>query len=453
MKLVLRTKSKEGKHPLYFKLNIGGTGRWFRLGISVDVSEWNEASQSERKLSNYLKKEGINKKTALIEDAIVDMRRHHRLTKENLEDAIGNIVLADKREELIRVEKLKEDIERRKNSNVKTFIIEYCRKIETGEARTIHKGKYAKYSIRNWKQFKRVFLNFYDSTPFSWDDINEMLVNRYIYYLEDIGYMSETIYKYVSQFKTLVNAAERQGLHTNHIAASLLKSPPIKEEDKAKKIYLTKEELTALYEMPLDGFSEEVRDVFLIGCFTALRFSDYGRIEKSCIGFTTKGTKVIRITQEKTGGTVVIPIMDERLETLLKKYDYNVPTLCDQSLNRAIKEICKQLSETVPTLKKKERTKLTLMERRAEEAARKEGVELFEYDEQGYPLKKRWEMVASHTARRSCITNMYLSKKFTVPQMMSISGHKTEAMFYKYVKLSLDEYADNVASVACDGLF
>ena len=35
----------------------------------------------------------------------------------------------------------------------------------------------------------------------------------------------------------------------------------------------------------------------------------------------------------------------------------------------------------------------------------------------------------------------------------SVSGHKTETMFYKYVKLSLDEYADNVASAAVDGLF
>ena len=48
---------------------------------------------------------------------------------------------------------------------------------------------------------------------------------------------------------------------------------------------------------------------------------------------------------------------------------------------------------------------------------------------------------------------MYLSQKFTVPQMMSVSGHKTETMFYKYVKLSLDEYADSVASAAVDGLF
>ena len=118
---------------------------------------------------------------------------------------------------------------------------------------------------------------------------------------------------------------------------------------------MTKEELSALYDMPLDGFEEQVRDIFLIGCFTALRYSDYSWIKKENIGTTHKGTKVIRIKQEKTAGTVVIPILDERLETLLKKYDYNVPEVLDQSLNRTIKEICKRLSVTVPSLGKKER--------------------------------------------------------------------------------------------------
>lgn len=49
--------------------------------------------------------------------------------------------------------------------------------------------------------------------------------------------------------------------------------------------------------------------------------------------------------------------------------------------------------------------------------------------------------------------NFPLSKKFTKQQMMSVSGHKTPEMFNRYVKLSLDEVADNVASAACDGLF
>lgn len=453
MKLMIRTKSKEGSAPLYTKLMVEGKGRWICLPIVVDINEWVEAAQSERKLNNYLIKKGINKKVALIEDSIKDMKRHHRFTKENLEKSIEDIMLADKREALKRAEQLGKEAEDRKKHNVKNFVVEHIRKIESGEVRTAKKEKYAKESIKNWQQFRRVFLDFYRIRPFEWDDINETLADRYISYLESIGYMKYTLDKHISLFKTIVGVAERQGLHNNHLAASYLKSPQIREEDKAKEIYLTKDELSALYEMPLEGFEEQVRDVFLIGCFTAMRFSDYSRIKKENIGFTNSGTKVIRIKQEKTAGTVVIPILDERLETLLKKYDYNVPEVLDQSLNRTIKEICKRLSETVSSLGKEERTVLNLKERRSEMEARKKGIELFKYDEQGFPIRPRWELVASHTARRSCITNMYLSKKFSVQQMMSVSGHKTETMFYKYVKLSLDEYADSVASAAVDGLF
>lgn len=453
MKLVLRTKSKEGKHPLYFKMYVKEGVSWFKLGISVDVNEWNEASQSERKMTNYLNRKGISKKIALIDDAVADMRRHHRLTKENLNISIEKIVLSDKREQLKHIEDLNKEIEDKRKSNVKNFVVSYVDRIISGDARTSKGERYTKLSCKNWKQFKRIFLDFYTIHPFTWDDINKTLVDTYISYLEGLGYMRYTINKNIKNFRTLVGIAECEGLHNNHIARGKLQSPTVREQDKAKEIYLTTEELSALYEMPLEGFYDTVRDVFLIGCFTALRFSDYCGIEESDIGYTASGTKVIRLLQKKTGAPVVIPIMDDRLETLLKKYDYNVPNLWGESLNRAIKKICKKLSETVPSLAKKERTLLKLGERRAEEKAKKDGKTLYEYDEKGFPLKHKWELVSSHTARRSCITNMVLSKKFTIQQMMSVSGHKSQDIFNKYVKLSLDDVADTVASSARDGLF
>ena len=54
-------------------------------------------------------------------------------------------------------------------------------------------------------------------------------------------------------------------------------------------------------------------------------------------------------------------------------------------------------------------------------------------------------MLSSHTARRSGITNLYLSGNFDTYQMMSISGHKDEKTFYEYIKLSSDEVADSIA--------
>ena len=100
-----------------------------------------------------------------------------------------------------------------------------------------------------------------------------------------------------------------------------------------------------------------------------------------------------------------------------------------------------------------ERTLLTLPEKRMEENARKKGQELFEYDEEGFPIKERWEMVSLHTARRTFITNVYLSGKFSVEFMMKLSGHTKYDTFKRYVRLSLDEYADDIAKSAENCLF
>jgi len=47
--------------------------------------------------------------------------------------------------------------------------------------------------------------------------------------------------------------------------------------------------------------------------------------------------------------------------------------------------------------------------------------------------------VTSHNARRTGINNMYLSHKYTILQMMQVSGHKTQKTFMDYIKLSSDE--------------
>ena len=47
----------------------------------------------------------------------------------------------------------------------------------------------------------------------------------------------------------------------------------------------------------------------------------------------------------------------------------------------------------------------------------------------------------------SGITNMYLSHKFTIVQMMHVSGHKTQKTFMDYIKLSSEEIADEINAI------
>ena len=104
--------------------------------------------------------------------------------------------------------------------------------------------------------------------------------------------------------------------------------------------------------MPLTGKQDEVRDIFLVGCYTCQRVSDYNDIDKDCFTTTAKGTPVIRLVQKKTRKKVKIPIMNPNLRAICEKYAYNLPSVVDVILNRYIKDILKRLSETVPSLGK-----------------------------------------------------------------------------------------------------
>lgn len=98
-------------------------------------------------------------------------------------------------------------------------------------------------------------------------------------------------------------------------------------------VYLTEEEIDRLYNLDLSGKGNEhlelARDVFLVGCWTALRYSDYSRINKDHITTTGKGVKVIRIKTQKTGEPLDIPIRPE-LDDILSKYDYTLPKTHEQ---------------------------------------------------------------------------------------------------------------------------
>ena len=76
-----------------------------------------------------------------------------------------------------------------------------------------------------------------------------------------------------------------------------------------------------------------------------------------------------------------------------------------------------------------------------------EGTMSFEKNSKGEYLVTRANSVTTHTARRSGITNMYLSHKFTIVQMMHVSGHKTQKTFMDYIKLSSEEIADEINAI------
>lgn len=468
----LRTKKEKGTASVYLrvqkrnpKLNILICSK-----VSVDIQQWDKVTQDVAKWNDYCKtQDGRKVKETLdsISSAIDNLISQGIYDKARIDEVVEDVVFREERErqriqeeeerqEQERLRQIKEQEEEARKADVILFLENFLEGIKNGRIKNKAEN-YTPNTCKVWSNFLGILKRFIQIYPFTWKDINKALADRFVSFMEKNGYMVTSINKYIICFKAMIQNAMDQELHNNPIALRAFSKKKIQETDKAKEIYLTKAELQALYEMPLEGLKDKVRDVFLVGCYTCQRFSDYARLEKENFTTTAKGTKVVRIVQEKTGNDVVIPILNDNLLHIAEKYGYDIPKVNDVILNRYIKQILKELSSTVPSLARKERTLLTMKEREKE----KQGLVSFERDNKGNVIKPRYELVSSHTARRSGITNLYLSGNFDTYQMMSISGHKDEKTFYEYIKLSSDEVADSIAkkmderkeAISGDGLF
>lgn len=344
------------------------------------------------------------------------------------------------KEEQVRLIKEGIDAERAKIWN---FLNRFCEEIKSGNRLNGH-NRYAPGTVKAWFSFRKLYDQFDRKHRFTWYQIDRAFVTKFFVFMEKNDYMVSAQNKYLVDLRAIVNYAYLDGIHDNDRAMQYFSKKKIEDDDKAIEIYLTETELQALYEMPLSGKQDEVRDIFLVGCYTCQRVSDYNDIDKDCFTTTAKGTPVIRLIQKKTRNEVKIPIMNPNLKAICEKYSYNLPSVVDVILNRYIKDILKKLSETTPSLGKKVTTKLTMKQKQLEENDKL----VVERNEKGEVIMPRYNCVTTHTARRSGITNMYLTHKYTIIQMMHVSGHKTQKTFMDYIKLSSDEIADEIDAIA-----
>lgn len=156
-----------------------------------------------------------------------------------------------------------------------------------------------------------------------------------------------------------------------------------------------------------------VRNKFLIGGCTALRVSDYNRLNECNVS-----SEFVRIKPQKVGEEdVVIPMHWMMKEILESGFDISTP-ISDQKINEHIKEICHLAGIT-----------------QLVQITRNEGGKKVPY------TFKKYELVTTHTCRRSGATNMY---KAGIPTLsiMKITGHKSERDFLKYIKISAEENAE-----------
>ena len=235
--------------------------------------------------------------------------------------------------------------------------------------------------------------------------------------IKEPGLALNTIGKKVQTLKIFLNAATDEGVNENRQYKSH-RFTAVKEE--SESIYLTEQEIESIYKLDLsnDKSLERVRDLFIIGCWTGLRYSDWNQVQSKDIidGF-------LELKQSKTGGAVVIPI-HSTVEAIIDKYNGDLPpVISNQKFNQALKKIAEQ-SE----INEKVHKGITKGGQRISKSYYKH------------------ELVSTHTARRSFATNLYKAGISTL-MIMAITGHKTETAFLKYIKVTNREHAEKLQSI------
>jgi len=231
----------------------------------------------------------------------------------------------------------------------------------------------------------------------------------------EMPYSLNNIAKHIDNFRQFLRAANSSKIQFDTDVLDNKKFSPVREA--ADNIYLNEQELAVIASLNLSNSPrlDKARDLFLIGCYTGLRISDYNNIKPHNI----KG-ETIDIYQSKTGKRVKIPILPT-VKLILEKYNGSTPPkISDQKLNEYIKEVCCIAGIKEQTEKQRTRG-----------------------GSKNVSVLEKWQMVSSHTARRSYATNM-TKRGLPIQTIMKITGHTKESTFLKYVKLSADEHAEIV---------
>lgn len=245
------------------------------------------------------------------------------------------------------------------------------------------------------------------------NSVTSEFLDDFIVYLEEQGLRHNTIVGYILKIQSLVRRASQY-----NYAVDLTYDETDLKCEPTNAVFLSMNEITRIYyykfiRQDKRKAKERIRDMFVLGCLTALRYSDYSRLTSQNLI-----DNYIVIRTKKTNVDVKVPAHDY-VKEIFAKYGGFVPGgLCIQYFNKYLKVIMKEIGLDDPVT--------------------------FSYTKGGKLItitREKWEFISSHTARRSAATNMYLTGRMKTFEIMKLTGHRSEQNFFRYIRLTGDDTA------------
>lgn len=482
---VLRSIKTKGTSKLSCQVRGEGLALMVSTPIKVDVIAWRKAHHagaSKSALKNYnASAEGVRvaSQIAIAEGQVIAAVDEGVKDGKTIAKRIANALILDD------AKKTAAEAERLQESCVLPYIDNFIANMEKGMVKTSKKKDFDP-STQNYYKNMRKYLgeSIKEDATLTFNDLNADIVDNFIKWMEDANIMRSTQKNILACVAAITRRAWNAGLlEPSKVGVlDLWKMPnPNKEEVKAE-IALSEEEVNALWEYSnrSDISSKEklVADMALAGIESLQRFSDFSRFDPSMV-HDIDGRKYIVFTQEKTNYQVHLPycgMVSFRLAQLMernhdsfvklsaKKGEY-VPKLGYSAFCNNFRSIMHEISNSVPTLNEVFVTPLShdeiLMEKDFMElqAKREAGAlktasneyyrwlrdsklqkengawgtkYLFQRNGKGEVVKYKWQLVSSHTCRRTGITIALDKGIVSREQIKRVSGHLTDKAFNRY---------------------
>jgi integrase len=307
--IMKKADAKSAKSLIYLQFKYKGQKFVYSFGEKIHRDNWNPEKQRV-KSNNQTTSDGEHSLNDLLKNLAELCEKSYR---EELKDGIPS-----KR-------KLKEHLDNffyrnlQEDNTERPTLFKLITRFEAGEIKTRGKDK-SQGTLNNYKSVRLHLTEFQKKHGYKVDfeTINLDFFYQYVSFLKNglkkknkKGFTGEvahlkpnTIAKDIRLLKVFMAEAVDMGF-TNNLQFKHKKFTVEGEETDA--VYLTEKEVIRLYHCDFSDHNklEQVRDLFVVGCFTGLRYSDYSNIKPENI-ITRDDEIFIKMHTKKTGELVII---------------------------------------------------------------------------------------------------------------------------------------------------
>lgn len=460
---IIARGSKDDTVNLYARIYKRGViNNAIALGVSLTASDWQfietvikNATEAQKQGSAIIIRDTLAQNLWTIKNGLEAMLDTGNVDR-NEAKRYANEVLHQERIKEIKTQKAEAEARKEQEQRVTLmkFIETFIAQCESGErlkrksAKMITDGTIRSYKgtesqLKHYQEARHKVIDFDDVTLDFYDDWRRFFLEKKDKNGKPRPYSLNTIGRHIKNLKIFLYAAKDMKLTTTTEFENARFSA---DSQDVENVYLTDERVQQLYQVdftdkatikrlmalaPSDQERSELRDqlirrtpellnqakdIFVVGCLTGQRVSDYKRISKEMIRQLDDGNLYIYLQQAKTGKWIYIPL-DLRVLAILERYGGQLPPIYDQDLNERIKIVGQLMGW-------RENAGITEL-----------------HGAMTVPTEKAfYECIKTHTARRTFATNAY-KKKISLSSIMVITGHSSERMLRKYLKLDNEERA------------